>query len=454
MRALLRTCPAGAARLRGAAATSGGGLLRLARPRGAAAAAAGSSGAPAPSAAAAEAAAAAFAAPDAPPGTRVGSQQQPAPLPRGPAVRGGRQTLDYTALAACVQELQAQWVPSKVEEVRAWGGASGRWGWRLPLPGHRAPPPKDPAPQIPQRPTPPPPPPPPPKKVVQPDAYTLSLRLRTPSAQGWLHLSWHPTAARLAVGGPPARGAASEAFSFADAAGQALKGLVLVGARTPARWERVAELAFGVRPGELPARLAFCEVQAAYSNLVLADGAGSVLAAAHQVGARQSSLRQVQQGRPYALPPVTSGVAPDAGEPLGAWRANVERAALLAAAPPQARGGDDGGSTKKGGRGGAAAAPRRPGVAAGAVRAYQGVSPSLMEELCGAAGVDPAADPRELPDAQWGALHSAWQGWLERVESGSFAATLDEAGGRWVACAFERARPLLGCSGPCFHPPS
>lgn len=34
------------------------------------------------------------------------------------SVRSGKQTLDYTALCACVKELQAQWVPSKVEEVR------------------------------------------------------------------------------------------------------------------------------------------------------------------------------------------------------------------------------------------------------------------------------------------------------------------------------------------------
>ena len=36
---------------------------------------------------------------------------------RQPAARGSRQTLDYTTLCACVSELQAQWVPSKVEEV-------------------------------------------------------------------------------------------------------------------------------------------------------------------------------------------------------------------------------------------------------------------------------------------------------------------------------------------------
>lgn len=40
--------------------------------------------------------------------------------------RPRRQTLDYTALAACVHELQHEWVPSKVEEVS--GGDAHRDG--------------------------------------------------------------------------------------------------------------------------------------------------------------------------------------------------------------------------------------------------------------------------------------------------------------------------------------
>jgi hypothetical protein len=53
-------------------------------------------------------------------------------------------------------------------------------------------------------------------QVVQPDKFTLTLRLRTPLSQGWLHLSWHPTAARLCMGRPPARGDVSEGFALAQ----------------------------------------------------------------------------------------------------------------------------------------------------------------------------------------------------------------------------------------------
>lgn len=71
------------------------------------------------------------------------------------------------------------------------------------------------------------------QQVAQPDKHTLALRLRTPLGQSWLHLSWHPVAARVCMGGPPVRGAASEAYSFAEQAGVALKGLVLVEAAMP-----------------------------------------------------------------------------------------------------------------------------------------------------------------------------------------------------------------------------
>jgi hypothetical protein len=53
-------------------------------------------------------------------------------------------------------------------------------------------------------------------QVVQPDKFTLALRLRTPLDHGWLHLSWHQAAARLCIGRAPARGDVSEAFTLAQ----------------------------------------------------------------------------------------------------------------------------------------------------------------------------------------------------------------------------------------------
>ncbi|GFH11533.1 NFACT-R_1 domain-containing protein, partial [Haematococcus lacustris] len=49
------------------------------------------------------------------------------------------------------------------------------------------------------------------------------------------------------------------------------------------------------------------------------------------VGGAMSSLRLLQTGRPYQLPPLTSGLAPDSVKGLEEWRAVVERAAAIAA---------------------------------------------------------------------------------------------------------------------------
>ena len=57
-------------------------------------------------------------------------------------------------------------------------------------------------------------------------------------------------------------------------------------------------------------------------------------------------------------------------------------------------------------------------VSTGCVRAYQGVSPSLVADLSSIAGVSPGDPPAALSDGQWGALHGAWLSWLERVHTG------------------------------------
>ncbi|KAF6261230.1 fibronectin-binding protein A N-terminus-domain-containing protein [Scenedesmus sp. NREL 46B-D3] len=313
---------------------------------------------------------------------QVQEQQLQRQQRRSDGSRVKQQTLDYTVLAACCHELAGSWVPSKVEEV------------------------------------------------VQPDRYTLSLRLRTPLAQGWLHLSWHPTAARVAVGQPPMRGDVSEAFSFAAQATAQLKGLVLLSARLPAPWERVVQLDFGSRPGEAPSRSVFCEVMAKYSNAVLTSGDGSVLHCAYQVGAAMSSLRQVQAGRQYQLPPPVNGVPPSAQEPLDSWQRNVTRAAALAAAE-QSAAASKSAAAAAGGRHGAGVPAPRGTVLSGATRAYMGVSPALVQELCATAGVAPTASPDTLPPEAWQALHGAWQAWLDRLHSGSFTPSSCPATGKF-----------------------
>ena len=143
---------------------------------------------------------------------------------------------DYTLLAACVRELQERWVPAKVDQA-VLGSATTLY---LRLRAEAAAPAGTPPAAAPAA-------PPAHAALAQPAAksgklkkraYTASLQGATPAparepdaapaepargsaagqapeiASAWLCASWHTWAARLCIGSPPGRGAASEAFSF------------------------------------------------------------------------------------------------------------------------------------------------------------------------------------------------------------------------------------------------
>ncbi|GIL57435.1 hypothetical protein Vafri_12660 [Volvox africanus] len=302
------------------------------------------------------------------------------------------QAVDYSTLAACCAELRSGWVPAKVEQV------------------------------------------------VMPDKTSLCLRLRTPGGQGWLRISWHPTAGRvtmMAPGSVPERGNASELYSLGEQVREALCGLVLVDVGMPAPWERVADLQFGVRPGESPTHHLYCEVMARYSNVILSGADGGVLAAAYQVGGMMSSYRQVQVGRTYSLPPQLYGVPPTAAASLEQWRDTLVGAAALAAASAAARQQQQ--KQLKTNAPGKPPPPPPPPPALtvggrlveGFLRAFHGVSPALVDELCGAAGVSPDVSPDSMTPTQWEALYSHWMTWQERLRSGKFAATSDPPTGKY-----------------------
>lgn len=91
---------------------------------------------------------------------------------------------------------------------------------------------------------------------------------------------------------------------------------------------------FGARLGEPPERELLLEVMGNYSNLLLADGQGTLLGAAHQVGSKQSRVRPLAAGHPYAPPPPQGGMLPVAGLPQAEWRETLQKAAEL----PRAKG--------------------------------------------------------------------------------------------------------------------
>ena len=77
------------------------------------------------------------------------------------------------------------------------------------------------------------------------------------------------------------------------------------------------------------------------------------------------------------------------------------------------------------------------------VRAFQGVSPALMEELCTVAEVDSSAQPTQLSDSQWHRLFSAWQHWLDVLASGKFQPAFDAHSGR-LSVLDSRGEPCEG----------
>ena len=268
------------------------------------------------------------------------------------------QSFDYTALAACVEELQRSWVPSRVEEA------------------------------------------------VQYTHSAVALRLRTMERTLWLYLSWHSNLSHIGISeqGPP-RGSIAQAFSFGEQMHTALKGLVLTGASLPQPWERTAALEFSVRPGEEPSLVVYVEVVGRYSNVVLTEARGrTVVAAGHQVGHKMSSLRAVYIGKPYVLPPPPQGIPPTACLTVEEFK----RAVCLVR-------NESGGNGNGGGGGGVKM--RMTTVLSKCTQTFLGVSPSLVRELCDDAGIPVDADPASLEAAQWDALFCRWRAWLERIEN-------------------------------------
>ncbi|KAL4435060.1 hypothetical protein ABPG77_003885 [Micractinium sp. CCAP 211/92] len=234
-----------------------------------------------------------------------------------------------------------------------------------------------------------------------------ALRLRTLADSAWLHLDWHARYAHIGVGGAPLRGAAAELYSFGSQLSASLRGLVLTRAWLPTPYERVLRLAFAQRPGEPPQAELVYECMARYSNLLLLGPGEMVLAAAHQVGQRMSSVRHVQVGGRWDPPPPASGLDPDSCLSLEEVRSVLCQ--LEEAAP----------------------ADRQPTLAQVLVRGFRGVSPQLARDLAVAAGVPLNAPPSTLSPDQWARLHERWQGWLSALRSGAFAPSHCPASGAY-----------------------
>jgi predicted ribosome quality control (RQC) complex YloA/Tae2 family protein len=256
------------------------------------------------------------------------------------------QQVDFTTLWAACQELAAPWVPAKVETV------------------------------------------------YQFDKHTLAIGLRNLSGRGWLALAWHPEAARLHLTQPPPK--VPDTFTFSQQLRSQLGGLALVSLGLVSPWERVVDLQFAQRPGDPVLFHLFLEVMGKYSNATLTDGDRLIVATAHQVSQKQSSVRTVQTGQPYDLPPRLTNALPDLATAYEDWQ---ERIALI------------------------------PGpLIKQTIASYQGLSTALLKELLAEAKIPADSTTEQLSTSDWQRFFAAWRRWLQTITGGPWQPTVQDTG--------------------------
>jgi predicted ribosome quality control (RQC) complex YloA/Tae2 family protein len=216
------------------------------------------------------------------------------------------QPVDFTTLTATCADLRANWLPARLEQA------------------------------------------------YQRDRHLLYLGLRTLSQRSWLTLCWHPQAARICIGDSPPR--TPDTFTFSQQLRHQLGGLALVAIAPIADWERVVDLQFAQRPGDPVLWHLYVEIMGNYSNVILANQDNLIVTAAHQVSSQQSSLRPIQTGQPYELPPALNNAMPSLEEPFERWQ---ERLALIPVALKRSL-----------------------------LKNYRGLSTSLVTSMAAAAGLD------------------------------------------------------------------
>ena len=248
------------------------------------------------------------------------------------------QPFDYTTLIAVHSELVRDWLPARVEQV------------------------------------------------YQRDRFTIYLSLRTIKQRGWLSISWHPEAARVCLGDSPPK--IRDTFTFSDQLRHQFKGLALTEIKAIAPWERVLDFQFAKRPGDPILWHLYVEIMGKYSNVILTDANQQIVAPARQVSINQSSVRPIQTGKPYELPPSLTGTLPKLEESLERWQ---ERVSLI---PGQ--------------------------LQRQLIKAYRGISPKIASEIVTASGLDPGQSTDSLTKSDWQKLFVSWQKWLTMQEKGEF----------------------------------
>ena len=168
-------------------------------------------------------------------------------------------------------------------------------------------------------------------QCMQPDPHTLILSMRTIDDELLkLHCSSHPNFARVCFS-PTKNSYANtpskkERLSFGERANDILREKILIKVRIPVKFERVAVFSFGERVGEEGSTIdLICEVMGRKSNIIIVDGKTNIiLACSHQIGEKQSQVRNVVLGKLYAFPPDPPGIDPGEVVDAKSFRETIE----------------------------------------------------------------------------------------------------------------------------------
>ncbi|WP_036482167.1 NFACT family protein [Myxosarcina sp. GI1] len=248
------------------------------------------------------------------------------------------QPVDYTTLMAVRAELVRDWIPSRIEQV------------------------------------------------FQRDLFTIAIALRTLKTKAWLTICWHPQAARINIGEAPPR--SRDTFTFSDQLRHQLNNLALIDVAAVAPWERVLDLQFAQRPGEKPLWHFYTEIMGKYSNAILTDASLNIVAPARQISSSQSSVRPIQTGAKYELPPPITKTAPRLEESFSSWQ---ERVSLIP------------GNLKQ-----------------QLINSYRGLSPKVAAEIINSAQLSTQQSTADLLERDWQELFDYWQKWLKSLANREF----------------------------------
>lgn len=242
--------------------------------------------------------------------------------------------------------------------------------------------------------------------VYQRDRHTIALALRTLKKQGWLTLSWHPQAARIAFEPPPPR--QPDTFTFSQQLHAQLNRLALVRLSLVNPWERVVVLEFAPRPQEATQWSLYAEIMGKYSNVILVNAEGEIVTAAHQVNAQQSRLRPILTGQPYVAPPPLTAALPNHEISFEQWQQQVSVIPGL--------------------------------LRQQLLKAYRGLSPALVQQLLADATLPLDIRTTDLTTEEWRRLFEHWQHWLDCLERQHFVPQFTPTGYRVI--------PPLGTQNP------